>query len=33
VLGVTVVPEPATWALLAGGLTVVVVMRRRRRIG
>jgi len=29
---VTVVPEPATWALLAGGLTVVVVMRRRRRI-
>jgi len=26
----TVVPEPATWALLAGGLTALVVFRRRR---
>jgi len=26
----TVVPEPATWALLAGSLTVVMVFRRRR---
>lgn len=26
---VTVVPEPATWALLAGGLTVAMVFRRR----
>jgi len=24
------VPEPATWALLAGGLTTVMVLRRRR---
>lgn len=28
---VTVVPEPATWALLAGGLTALVVFRRRNR--
>jgi hypothetical protein len=27
---ITVVPEPATWALLAGGLTTVMVIRRRR---
>ncbi len=27
----TVVPEPATWALLAGSLTTLVVFRRRRR--
>ncbi len=27
----SVVPEPSTWALLAGGLTVVVTLRRRRR--
>ena len=26
----TVVPEPATWALLAGGLTTLMVIRRRR---
>lgn len=26
----TTVPEPATWALLAGGLTTVMVFRRRR---
>lgn len=26
----TAVPEPATWALLAGGLTTVLVFRRRR---
>lgn len=26
----SVVPEPSTWALLAGGLTVVMVLRRRR---
>jgi len=26
----TAVPEPATWALLAGGLTTVMVLRRRR---
>lgn len=30
VLSVTTVPEPATWALLAAGLTVSVVFRRRR---
>ncbi len=30
-LSVTTVPEPAAWALLAGGLTFVVAMRRRRR--
>ena len=28
---VTVVPEPATLALMAGGLTVAMVLRRRRR--
>jgi hypothetical protein len=27
----TVVPEPATWALLAGSLTVLTIFRRRRR--
>jgi len=26
----TAVPEPATWALLAGSLTTVMVLRRRR---
>ena len=26
-----VVPEPATWALLAFSLTTVMVLRRRRR--
>jgi fibronectin-binding autotransporter adhesin len=30
-LGLTVVPEPATWALLAGSLTTLLVFRRRRR--
>ena len=25
-----VVPEPATWALLAGGMTILTVLRRRR---
>ncbi|MCX6971111.1 MAG: autotransporter-associated beta strand repeat-containing protein [Verrucomicrobia bacterium] len=29
----TVVPEPATWALLAFSLTTVVVLRRRNRLG
>ncbi len=29
---VLAVPEPATWALLAGSLTALVVFRRRRRI-
>lgn len=27
---VSVVPEPSTWALLAGSLTALVVFRRRR---
>jgi autotransporter-associated beta strand protein len=27
----TVIPEPSTWALLAGGLTVLTILRRRRR--
>ncbi len=27
---ITVVPEPSTWMLFAGGLTFVIVMRRRR---
>lgn len=26
------VPEPATWALLAGSMTVVTILRRRRRV-
>ncbi|MEI6491026.1 MAG: autotransporter-associated beta strand repeat-containing protein [Verrucomicrobiota bacterium] len=30
VLGLNVVPEPATWALLAFSLTTVMVLRRRR---
>jgi hypothetical protein len=29
-LGITAVPEPATWALLAFSLTTVMVFRRRR---
>jgi len=29
--GFAVVPEPSTWALLAGSLTFMMVMRRRRR--
>jgi len=29
-LALQVVPEPATWALLAGSLTVILVLRRRR---
>ncbi len=28
---IAVVPEPATWALLAGGLAAVIAFRRRRR--
>ncbi len=28
--GLSVVPEPSTWVLLAGGLTVTMVLRRRR---
>ena len=28
---ITVVPEPATWALLAFSLTTVMVLRRRRQ--
>ncbi|CAN5340638.1 hypothetical protein BH09VER1_BH09VER1_27440 [soil metagenome] len=31
-LTLTVVPEPTTWALLAGGLTMLVVFRGRRRV-
>jgi hypothetical protein len=30
-LGITAVPEPATWALLAFSLTTVMVLRRRRQ--
>lgn len=30
--GLSVVPEPATWALVAGGLTVTMVLRRRSKI-
>ena len=30
VLGLTVIPEPKTWALLAGSLTALMVLRRRR---
>ena len=30
-LGLSVVPEPVTWSLLAASLTVVVTLRRRRR--
>jgi len=29
-LGLTVIPEPATWALLAASLTALVLFRRRR---
>jgi len=29
-LGLTVVPEPATWALLALSMTTIMVLRRRR---
>jgi hypothetical protein len=29
--GVDVIPEPTTWALLAGSLTVLTILRRRRR--
>jgi len=28
-----VVPEPSTWALLAGGLTALMIFRRRRPVG
>jgi hypothetical protein len=28
---INTVPEPATWALLAGSLTIVMVFRRRRQ--
>lgn len=28
---ITVVPEPSTWALLAGSLTVISILRRRRK--
>jgi autotransporter-associated beta strand protein len=30
-LGLSVIPEPSTWALLAFSLTTVLVLRRRRR--
>ncbi len=29
-VNITAVPEPATWALLAGSVTILLVMRRRR---
>jgi len=29
-LQLVVIPEPSTWALLAGSLTVLVLLRRRR---
>jgi hypothetical protein len=31
-LGLTVIPEPTTWAMLGVGLTALVILRRRRRI-
>ncbi len=31
VVNAALVPEPTTWALLAGGLTALVIFRRRRR--
>jgi hypothetical protein len=30
--GISAIPEPATWALLAGSLTVLMVTRRRRNV-
>ena len=33
VLGLSVIPEPSTWAMLVGGLTSLVILRRRRRYG
>lgn len=29
---VVTIPEPTTWALLAGSLTTLVIFRRRRRV-
>jgi hypothetical protein len=29
-ISITVIPEPSTWALLAGSLTFIVLLRRRR---
>jgi hypothetical protein len=31
-ISITVIPEPSTWALLAGSLTFIVLLRRRRLI-
>jgi hypothetical protein len=30
-LSFAVIPEPSTWALLAGSLTILTVLRRRRK--